>query len=60
MPLEDNLWSYIPTNDADMYMRHECPIFFQEVTILGINTLYSVFCLFKTLLPMQVWLAKVF
>ena len=53
----------LPTNDA--YMRHECPIFFHnfiriymEVIILSVNTLYSVFYFFKTLLPMQVWLVK--
>ena len=26
-----------------------------EVIILGANTLYSVFCFFKALLPEQVW-----
>ena len=26
-----------------------------EVIILGANTLYSVFCFFKALLPKQVW-----
>ena len=26
-----------------------------EVKILGANTLYSVFCFFKALLPKQVW-----
>ena len=26
-----------------------------EVIILGANTLYSVFCFFKALLPQQVW-----
>ena len=29
-----------------------------EVLILGVNTLYSVLCILKTLLPMQVWLVK--
>ena len=26
-----------------------------EVIILGANTLYTVFCFFKALLPKQVW-----
>ena len=41
-------------------MRHECPLIriYMEVIILGVNTLYSVFCFLKTLSPMQVhvWL----
>ena len=49
----------LPTNDA--YMRlsvlffHKSIRIYMEVIILGANTLYSVFCFFKALLPKQVW-----
>ena len=34
---------------------HKSIRIYMEVIILGTNTLYSVFCLFKALLPKQVW-----
>ena len=34
---------------------HKSIRIYMEVIILGANTLYSVFCLFKALLPKQVW-----
>ena len=36
----------------DTYMRHWLV---KSSIILGANTLYSVFCFFKALLPKQVW-----
>ena len=34
---------------------HKSIRIYMEVIILGANTLYSIFCLFKALLPKQVW-----
>ena len=34
---------------------HKSIRIYMEVIILGANTLYSVFCFFKALLPKQVW-----
>ena len=34
---------------------HKSIRIYMEVIILGANTLYSVFCIFKALLPKQVW-----
>ena len=34
---------------------HKSIRIYMEVIILGANTLYSVFCFFKALLPEQVW-----
>ena len=38
---------------------HKSIRIYMEVIILGTNTLYSVFCFFKALLPKQVWSAMV-
>ena len=38
---------------------HKSIRIYMEVIILGANTLYSVFCFFKALLPKQVWLGMV-
>ena len=34
---------------------HKSIRIYMEVIILGTNTLYSVFCFFRALLPKQVW-----
>ena len=34
---------------------HKSIRIYMEVIILGANTLYSVFCFFKALLPEQIW-----
>ena len=38
-----------------LLLFHKSIRIYMEVIILGANTLYSVFCLFKALLPKQVW-----
>ena len=42
-----------------LFFFHKSIRIYMEVIILGVNTLYSVFCFFMTLLPKQVYFGRV-